>query len=75
MDVCLGRRSKWKTCQLHYISLITVEVLRDVKERGRDIDGIMKQWFSFVKPSYVKYVEPQRHISGQRRLFSPLAIC
>ncbi|KAJ5476140.1 hypothetical protein N7475_001869 [Penicillium sp. IBT 31633x] len=38
-------------------------VLRDVRERGRDIDGIIKQWFDFVKPSYTKFVEPQRPIS------------
>ncbi|KAL4901882.1 uridine kinase family-domain-containing protein [Aspergillus multicolor] len=38
-------------------------VLRDVKERGRDIDGIIKQWFNFVKPSYKKFVEPQRSVS------------
>ncbi|KAJ5088329.1 Uridine kinase [Penicillium angulare] len=38
-------------------------VLRDVKERGRDIEGIIKQWFAFVKPSYTRFVEPQRGIS------------
>ncbi|KAI9369512.1 uridine kinase family-domain-containing protein [Aspergillus egyptiacus] len=38
-------------------------VLRDVKERGRDIDGIIKQWFHYVKPSYKKFVEPQRALS------------
>jgi uridine kinase len=34
--------------------------LRDVRERGRDIEGIIKQWFAYVKPSYRKFVEPQR---------------
>ncbi|KAJ5504524.1 hypothetical protein N7463_007398 [Penicillium fimorum] len=38
-------------------------ILRDVRERGRDIEGIIKQWFEFVKPSYTRFVEPQRHIS------------
>ncbi|OJJ57886.1 hypothetical protein ASPSYDRAFT_45851 [Aspergillus sydowii CBS 593.65] len=38
-------------------------VLRDVNERGRDIDGIIKQWFTFVKPSYKRYIEPQRSVS------------
>ncbi|PGH26826.1 uridine kinase [Polytolypa hystricis UAMH7299] len=38
-------------------------VLRDVSERGRTVEGVVKQWFKFVKPSYTKYVEPQRHIS------------
>ncbi|KAF9238732.1 hypothetical protein DTO006G1_8381 [Penicillium roqueforti] len=38
-------------------------ILRDVRERGRDIEGIIKQWFEFVKPSYTRFVEPQRSIS------------
>ncbi|KAK9855407.1 Phosphoribulokinase/uridine kinase [Penicillium brevicompactum] len=38
-------------------------ILRDVRERGRDIEGIVKQWFDYVKPSYTKFVEPQRSIS------------
>ncbi|KAJ5809453.1 Uridine kinase [Penicillium pulvis] len=38
-------------------------ILRDVKERGRDIEGIVKQWFTFVKPSYTKFVAPQRGVS------------
>ncbi|KAE8309325.1 hypothetical protein RU639_001018 [Aspergillus parasiticus] len=38
-------------------------IMRDVKERGRDIEGIIKQWFTFVKPSYTRFVEPQRSIS------------
>ncbi|KAF1955766.1 uridine-cytidine kinase 2 [Byssothecium circinans] len=35
-------------------------LVRDVKERGRDIEGCIKQWFSFVKPNYYKYVASQR---------------
>ncbi|GES64401.1 uridine kinase [Aspergillus terreus] len=35
-------------------------ILRDVRERERDIEGIIKQWFAYVKPSYRKFVEPQR---------------
>lgn len=35
-------------------------VLRDVKYRGRDIEGCIKQWFAFVKPNFHKYVKPQR---------------
>ncbi|KAI9045042.1 uridine kinase family protein [Aspergillus affinis] len=38
-------------------------IMRDVRERGRDIDGIIKQWFQYVKPSYKYYVEPQRSVS------------
>ncbi|KAJ5739955.1 Uridine kinase, partial [Penicillium manginii] len=38
-------------------------ILRDVRDRGRDIEGIIKQWFAFVKPSYTKYVDAQRQVS------------
>ncbi|KAJ6141608.1 Uridine kinase [Penicillium chermesinum] len=38
-------------------------VLRDVRERGRDIDGIIKQWFTYVKPSFTRFVDPQRGVS------------
>ncbi|KAI9679284.1 MAG: Uridine kinase [Caeruleum heppii] len=36
------------------------QVIRDVRERGRDLDGIMKQWFNYVKPNFERYVDPQR---------------
>lgn len=29
-------------------------VVRDVRERGRDIEGCIKQWFGFVKPNFEK---------------------
>lgn len=35
-------------------------ITRDVKERGRDIEGCIKQWFSYVKPNFERYVQPQR---------------
>jgi uridine kinase len=38
-------------------------LVRDVKERGRDIEGCIKQWFMFVKPNFYKYVAPQREIA------------
>ncbi|CAK7218371.1 Uridine kinase [Sporothrix curviconia] len=37
--------------------------LRDVQERGRDVEGIIKQWLTFVKPNFVKYVDPQRKVA------------
>ncbi|KAL9104067.1 MAG: hypothetical protein Q9163_000964 [Psora crenata] len=40
------------------------QVVRDVRERGRDIEGCIKQWMSFVKPNFERYVEPQRRIAG-----------
>lgn len=38
-------------------------ITRDVRERGRDIEGCIKQWMSFVKPNYEKFVEPQRKVA------------
>ncbi|EER24178.1 uridine kinase family protein [Coccidioides posadasii C735 delta SOWgp] len=38
-------------------------IARDVRERGRTLESVLKQWFKFVKPSYNRFVEPQRQIS------------
>ncbi|KAK3174618.1 hypothetical protein OEA41_001864 [Lepraria neglecta] len=38
-------------------------ITRDVRERGRDIEGCIRQWISFVKPNFEQYVEPQRKIA------------
>ncbi|KAI4274083.1 MAG: hypothetical protein LQ337_004191 [Flavoplaca oasis] len=35
-------------------------IMRDVKDRGRDIEGCVKQWTSFVKPNFQRHVYPQR---------------
>ena len=35
-------------------------VIRDVKERGRDVEGIAKQYLTTVKPMHYLYVEPAR---------------
>lgn len=35
-------------------------ILRDVKERGRDIDNIVEQYLTTVKPMHYPYVEPTR---------------
>ena len=43
-----------------------MEVKRDVKERGRDVDGCIKQWMSFVKPNFQRFVQPQRDVAGQQ---------
>jgi uridine kinase len=47
------------------MQLLIVEtiVLRDVKHRGRDIEGCLKQWFAWVKPNFHRYVEPQRNMA------------
>ncbi|OAP65777.1 uridine kinase [Fonsecaea erecta] len=38
-------------------------IVRDVRERGRTIEGVIKQWFRYVKPVFQTYVDPQREIA------------
>ncbi|TLS27630.1 hypothetical protein PpBr36_04624 [Pyricularia pennisetigena] len=33
-------------------------IIRDVRDRGRDVEGIIKQWLAFVKPNFVKASYP-----------------
>ena len=28
--------------------------MRDLRDRGRDVEGCIKQWFAFVKPNFEK---------------------
>ncbi len=35
-------------------------IARDVEERGRDLNGIIKQYLTTVKPMHYLYVEPTR---------------
>ncbi|KAI9817398.1 MAG: Uridine kinase [Phylliscum demangeonii] len=38
-------------------------VVRDVRDRGRDIEGVIKQWFTFVKPNFERDVNPQKKLA------------
>lgn len=38
-------------------------ILRDVKERGRDLEGIIEQYLTSVKPMHYQYVEPTRSMA------------
>ena len=38
-------------------------VIRDVKERGRDIEGVARQYLTTVKPMHYLYVEPTRALA------------
>jgi uridine kinase len=33
-------------------------ILRDIKERGRSVEGVIKQWFETVKPGYEDFIYP-----------------
>lgn len=38
-------------------------ILRDVKERGRDLEGIIEQYLKTVKPMHSLYVEPTKNMA------------
>lgn len=56
-------------CEADADTCLSRRILRDVAERGRDIEGCIKQWFAFVKPNFEKYVEPQRKVAGKWRVW------
>lgn len=49
-------------------------VIRDVNERGRDIQGIVKQWLTFVKPNFVK-VRIREPCNGTSPCTSFMVVC
>ncbi len=38
-------------------------VVRDVKERGRDVEDIARQYLTTVKPMHYLYVEPTKYLA------------
>jgi len=50
-------------CEADADTCLSRRILRDVSERGRDIEGCIKQWFAYVKPNFERYVEPQRKVA------------
>lgn len=38
-------------------------VVRDVKERGRDVEDIARQYLTTVKPMHYVYVEPTKYLA------------
>lgn len=38
-------------------------VIRDVRDRGRDVEGIARQYLETVKPMHYIYVEPTRYLA------------
>lgn len=56
----------WKSCLDGLVAdTKKKQVTRDVRERGRDIEGCIKQWISYVKPNFGRYVQPQREVAGE----------
>ncbi|KAK0665258.1 putative uridine/cytidine kinase [Cercophora samala] len=50
-------------CEADADTCLSRRILRDQRERGRDVEGIIKQWFSFVKPNFERFVDPQRKVA------------
>ncbi|KAF2149022.1 uridine-cytidine kinase 2 [Myriangium duriaei CBS 260.36] len=48
-------------CEADADLCLSRRLVRDVRDRGRDIEGCIKQWFAWVKPNFTRYVEPQRN--------------
>ena len=46
-----------------YVEADADERVRDVKERGRDLDNIVDQYLTTVKPMHYLYVEPTRALA------------
>jgi len=40
-------------------------ILRDMQERGRSVDNVLKQWNATVSPSITKYIEPLKQVVAQ----------
>lgn len=47
-------------CEADADTCLSRRILRDVESRGRTVEGVIKQWFMWVKPNFEKYVDPQR---------------
>uniref|UniRef100_A0A673GGH8 Uridine-cytidine kinase-like 1 n=1 Tax=Sinocyclocheilus rhinocerous TaxID=307959 RepID=A0A673GGH8_9TELE len=39
------------------------QLRRDITERGRDIEGVIKQYNKFVKPAFEQYIEPTMRLA------------
>ncbi|OAQ97779.1 hypothetical protein LLEC1_00552 [Akanthomyces lecanii] len=50
-------------CEADADTCLSRRIVRDVRERARDIEGCIKQWFAYVKPNFEKFVEPQRKVA------------
>ncbi|KAK0388773.1 hypothetical protein NLU13_5016 [Sarocladium strictum] len=51
-------------CEADGDTCLSRRIVRDIRDRGRDVEGCIKQWFAFVKPNFEKYVEPQRKVAN-----------
>ncbi|KAK7982065.1 Uridine kinase [Apiospora saccharicola] len=50
-------------CEADADTCLSRRIIRDVRDRGRDVEGCIKQWFAFVKPNFENYVQPQKNVA------------
>ncbi|KAI0127137.1 uridine kinase [Xylariales sp. AK1849] len=50
-------------CEADADTCLSRRIIRDVRDRGRDVEGCIKQWFGFVKPNFENFVQPQRKVA------------
>lgn len=41
-------------CEADADTCLSRRILRDVEDRGRNVEGVIKQWFMWVKPNFEK---------------------
>jgi uridine kinase len=60
-DLRLARRGKISSMKKIVVLMIwLVSVLRDIKERGRDLDQVLNQYTMYVKPAFEEFSLPVR---------------
>lgn len=59
-DIRLARRLKRFVTSQYTRSTVKFipNVFRDISQRGRDLEGVLKQYSTMVKPSYCNYIAP-----------------
>ena len=56
-DTRLARRGmQFNVCTLLLITMVTV--LRDINERGRELENVLTQYTQFVKPAFEEFCLP-----------------
>lgn len=43
--------------------MLNIIVTRDVKERGRDLEGVIYQYMKFVKPAFEEHIKPKSKLA------------
>ena len=56
----VGQRRSFLDADNVAVEPLVHRISRDVEERGRDLNGIIKQYLNTVKPMHYLYVEPTR---------------